>query len=63
MTIEELINELNQIEDKNKTIGIAEWNMELGCYECSDTLEITSKEIVSENSRFDNCKCDYYLES
>jgi len=63
MTIQNLIDELNLIEDKNKTIGIAEWNTELGCYECSNSLEITSKDIVSENNRWDNCECDYYLES
>ena len=62
MTIEELINILNQIEDKSKTIGIAIYNKEIGCYECSNSLEVTSKEIISENSRWDNCDCDYYLE-
>ena len=63
MIVQELIDKLNKIDDKNKTIGIAEWNTELGCYECSNTLEITSKEVVSGKSRFDNCDCDYYVES
>lgn len=63
ITVQELINALDQIEDKSKTIGIAEWNNELGCYECSHSLALASKEIISENSRWDNCKCDYYIES
>lgn len=63
MIVKELIDILNKIENKDKTIGIAEWNTELGCYECSNTLAIIPKEVVSDNSRFDNCECDYYVES
>lgn len=65
MTIQELINELEKIEDKSKTIGISYLDNEFtNLLRCENTISLVAYEdidIRTDINDYDNLSCDYYL--
>ena len=60
MTIQELIDELNKIEDKSKTIGILRWNSSFEHYSTNTNIKPFSRDELSDFKGKED-RCDYYI--
>lgn len=61
MTIQNLIDKLNKIEDKTKTIGLLKYDSDWDNFYILNEISVTQEQFANNELACGQKECDYYI--